>query len=280
MTATIETRNLVYGMPAPEYHGAEGLGSTSIKTLSDPDISMAEARHMMSTDEHKRVYDVGTLGHSLILEGSLDDLVARIDADSYRSNAAKEARDQAYNDGLIPINNAEVDTILTPVEAMRDAVMGHPVAGPLLTGHQAEVSLFWEQDGVPCKGRLDAYHPDRGMVVDLKLLRSARPSDVQKQISDLGYYIQAAHYLNGVREVTGFTPDWLFVTAQKTEPYTVSVHRLHPDALQAAQHRISYALHRWRDATSTNTWPGYTGIYEQNLTAWERIKNEEMENQS
>ena len=280
MSATIETRNLVYGMPAPEYHAAEGLGSTSIKTLSDPDISLAEAHHMMHTDDQKDEYDVGTLGHGLILEGSLDHLVKRIKVDAYRTDKAKAARDQARNEGLIPINDSQEKTILEPVRRIRDAVMAHPVAGPLLTGHQAEVSVFWEQEGVPCKGRFDAYHPDLGLIVDLKLLRSARPSDVQKQISDLGYYIQAAHYLAGAREVTGFTPDWLFVTAQKTEPYTVSVHRLHPDALAAAQHRISYALHRYKTATDTNQWPGYTGIYEQTLTAWERIKNEEMENQS
>src|SRR5699024_12498176 len=95
---------------------------------------------------------------------------------------------------------------------MQNAVMEHPIAGPLLTGHQPEVSLFWEQDGVACKGRLDAYRPEQGIIADLKLVRSAAPNDVRKQISDYGYYIQAEHYLNGMQLLTGFRPEWYFVT--------------------------------------------------------------------
>src|SRR5699024_800889 len=118
--------------------------------------------------EHKPEYDVGTLAHALILEGSLDHLVHRVDAKDWRTKAAKEERDQAYNNDMIPINNSEADSILAPVEAMRDAVMAHPIAKDLLTGHVPEVSLFWETDGVPLKARLDAQHPTRGVVADLK----------------------------------------------------------------------------------------------------------------
>lgn len=268
---------LIYDMPAADYHAAAALGSTSIKTLADPDISMAEARVLMATNEHKAAYDVGTLGHALILEGSLDHLVQRVDADSYRTKAAREERDAAYAAGLIPVNDSEVETILAPVERMRDSVMNHPIASQLVTGHKAEVSAFWEDRGVQLKGRFDAYHPNRGVIVDLKCLLSARPSAVQKQISDLGYYIQAQAYLNGAKAVTGFVPDWFFLVVQKSEPYTVSVHRLHPDALAQAQRRIDFALDRYRQAQETGVWPGYNAIYEQSLTSWERIKNEGME---
>lgn len=267
---------ILYDLPAHEYHAMDGLGSTSIKTLADPEISLHEARYLLDHNEHKVEYDVGTLAHALILEGSLDDLVVRVHADTWRTKAAKEARDEAYAAGLIPVNDAEVETILDPVERMRDAVMSDPIAAPLLAGHIPEVSILWERDGVPCKARLDAYHPGRGLIVDLKTVRSARPADVQRQISDLGYYIQGAHYLHGTEKVTGFAPDWLFVTVQKTEPYSVSVHRLDDDALDQADARIEYALRRYKHATETGEWAGYRGIYTQTLTAWESIKNKEM----
>lgn len=266
---------LIDDMPAKEYFAHPGFGSTSIRTLSDPDISLAEVEYLLSHDEHKPEYDVGTLAHALILEGSLDHLVHRVDAKDWRTKAAKEERDQAYNNDMIPINNSEADSILAPVEAMRDAVMAHPIAKDLLTGHVPEVSLFWETDGVPLKARLDAQHPTRGVVADLKTVRSARPNDVRKQISDLGYYIQARHYLNGLKEVTGFEPEWYFVTVGKTEPYPVSVHRMTPEALQQGQARIDYALARYKQAQE-HGWTGYTAVYEQELTPWERIKNEEM----
>lgn len=266
---------LVDDMPAKEYFAHPGFGSTSIRTLSDPDISLAEVEYLLGHDEHKPEYDVGTLAHALILEGSLDHLVHRVDAKDWRTKAAKEERDQAYNNDMIPINNSEADSILAPVEAMRDAVMAHPIAKDLLTGHVPEVSLFWETDGVPLKARLDAQHPTRGVVADLKTVRSARPNDVRKQISDLGYYIQSRHYLNGLKEVTGFEPEWYFVTVGKTGPYPVSVHRMTPEALQQGQARIDYALARYKQAQE-HGWTGYTAVYEQELTPWERIKNEEM----
>lgn len=268
---------LIYEMPAGQYHASKALGSTNIKTLADPDISMFEARRMLAHNEHKAVYDMGTLGHGLILEGTYDNLIRRIDADSYRTKDAREERDEAYADGLIPVNDSEVETMLDPLEKIRDAVMNHSIAGQLLTGHKPEVSAFWEEQGVDLKGRYDAYHPDKGAIVDLKLLQSARPSEVQKAISDFGYYIQAKLYLNGAHLLTGFMPDWLFVVAQKTEPYTVSVHRLRPEALEAAQVRIDFALARYRHAQESGIWAGYERIYEQGLTPWERIKTEGIE---
>lgn len=269
---------LSYDMPAKQYHATPALGSTNIKTLADPDISMFEARQLLAHNEHKAVYDLGTLGHGLILEGSYDNLIRRIDADSYRTKDAREERDAAYVDGLIPVNDSEVETMLEPLEKIRDAVMNHSIAGQLLTGHKPEVSAFWEERGINLKGRFDAYHPDRGAIVDLKLLNSARPSEVQKAISDFGYYIQAKTYRNGAHLLTGFVPDFIFVVAQKTEPYTVSVHRLRPEALEAAQVRIDFALDRYRKAQESGKWPGYERIYSQGLTPWERIKTEGIEN--
>lgn len=271
---------ILYDLPAHEYHAMEGLGSTSIKTLADPEISLHEARYLLDHNEHKVEYDVGTLAHALILEGSLDDLVVRVHADSWRTKAAKEARDEAYAAGLIPVNDAEVESILDPVERMRDAVMSDPIAAPLLTGHLPEVSILWERDDVKLKARIDAWHPSTGTAVDLKTVRSARPNDVRKQISDLGYYQQARHYISGLELETGrkYGDDlsWYFVTVQKTEPYTVSVHTLTDMALADAQLRIDYALDRYKDGIESG-WGGYGRVFEQELTTWESMKNEELD---
>lgn len=260
-------------MPAPEYHAHPAIGSTTLKMVSDFDVSLQEIRYALDHDERKKVYDVGTLGHALILEGSLDDLVARIPFDSYRSKDAKQAREEAYQAGLIPVNDTEVETMLEPVERMRDAVMSHPIAGELLTHHEPEVSLFWETWGIPLKARLDAWIPEKNLIVDLKLVRSANPSDFRRQVSSLGYYIQARHYLNGSKEVTGSDHEWLFVAVGKEQPYSVSVHRLDEDALVQAQERIDYGLERWKRAVQNNDWPGYTEVYEQSLTGWETSRN-------
>ena len=266
---------IIHDMPAEDYFANPAFGSTSIRYLSDPEISLQEVKHLLEHDEHKEAYDVGTLAHALILEGSLDHLVVEVDAKDYRTNKAREARDAAYAQNKIPVNNTERDTMLAPVEAMRDAVLDHPIAADLLTGHDPEVSIFWEQSGVPMKARIDALHMREGIAVDLKTVRSARPNDVRKQISDLGYYIQQRHYLNGLKQVTGFDMDWYFVTVGKEAPHPVSVHKMVPDAMQQAQARIDHAIARYKQAQE-HGWTGYTAVYEQQLTPWESIKNEEL----
>ena len=271
--------SILYDMPAKDYFADRALGSTSIKTLADPELSLSDVYYQLHNNVHKPEYDVGTLGHALILENSIENVIALVPYDSYRTKAAREAKAEAYANGLIPVNETEATTMLDPLYAIRDEVMGHPIAGPLLTGGHPEVSLFWEQNGVSCKGRLDYWRPDQGIAVDLKLLRSSAPNDVRKQISDLGYYLQRVHYQNGVQQLTGFRPSWYWITVAKEPPYSVSVHTMDPATDDAAHMRIDYALGRYKQATETGEWPGYTSIYQQSLTPWEAIKNEELEEQ-
>lgn len=266
---------IVYDMPAEDYFAHPAFGSTSIRHLSDPEVSLAEVKHLLEHDEHKKEYDVGTLAHALILEGSLDHLVVEVPFDTYHSKDAKEMRDAAYAAGLVPLKTPELESILAPVEAMCDSVMAHPIAKDLLTGHAPEVSLFWEQSGVPMKARIDALHQDRKLAVDLKTVRSARPNDFKRQISDLAYYVQAAHYLNGLEAVTGDKYDWLFVAVDKSEPYVVSVHRMSPDALIEGAVRIGHAIDRYKAALERG-WTGYEEIFTQELTPWESMKNESL----
>lgn len=269
---------LIHDMPASDYFDADAFGSTSIRLLSDPEISLQEVKHLLEHDEHKKAYDVGTLAHALILEGGLDHLIVEVDADDYRTKAAREARDSAYAENKIPVNHSEWATMMQPIHGMQAAVYHHDIARDLLTDHDPEVSIFWEQYGVPMKARIDALHQSKGIAVDLKTVRSARPNDVRKQISDLGYYVQQQHYLNGLKAVTGFDMDWYFVTVGKEAPHPVSVHKMSPDALEQAQARIEYAIARYKQAQE-HGWTGYTAVYEQQLTPWERIKNETLEEQ-
>ena len=142
-TPTLEHTGFVYGMPEKDYHAHPALGSTSLKLLSDPDLSLAEAKYQMEHDEHKEVYEVGTLGHALILEGSYDHLIHRVEGvEKYLTKDAKAQRDWALNEGLIPINDSEVESKLQLVHDIRDSVMAHPIAKDLLQAGQPEVLLL------------------------------------------------------------------------------------------------------------------------------------------
>lgn len=268
------TKQLIRGIPEKDYHDHEYYGSTSMKAFADPEISLAEVHHLLNTNEYKPAYDFGALAHKTILEKQTHPDLHVVEAPDFRTKAAREERDEQRALGKIVLSRPEYEAFNSGMHHIQEAIQGNTVANDLLTDHNPEISVFWEDDGIGMKARIDALHEKEGIAVDLKTVRSARPNDFRKQISDLGYYIQAKHYLNGLKAVTGRDFDWYFVAVQKVAPFMVSVHKLEDVVLDEAQDRLEYAKRRIQQ--SKDGWPGYSSVFTQELTAWEAQKNEQL----
>lgn len=244
-----------HDMPAAEYHAHVGLNASTLKAVARHPL--AKVRYDL---DHRAGYNpafsLGTAAHSLILEHDATDLVI-VDFPDYRTKEARISRDAALAAGKVPLLPHEHDQ----VRAMRDAVMDHPDAGPLLTGHAAEVSVFADVEGDACKARLDAWHESAGLIVDLKTARTADPASLARDFYSLGYDQQAAHYVDVMASETGFAPDFVIVAVEKEEPYLVSVTRFDPADLDQAREDNRAARRRWLAAVAANHYPGYTGIH-------------------
>jgi len=213
--------------------------------------------------EPKEEFDVGKLFHALVLEGSLDRLVKRVDADDYRTKAAREERDKAIREGLIPINNTEVDTKLGVVFEMHEAIMAHPIAGPLFTGdlERNELSAFAKHpSGVWLRGRYDRLTESQ-IIVDLKTARDADPNEAPTVAARYNQDVQAAHYSLIYELITGQPPrGFVHVNIEKTSPYLISVTQLSPEFMEIGRSKVERAIARFKHATETNEWPGYPAI--------------------
>jgi hypothetical protein len=239
------------------YHAHPALGSTSLKTLATD--SPARWLYEQESQEQKDAFDIGNLAHALILEGDLDRLVRRVDFDDYRKAAARQERDMAYNDGLIPINNSEVETKLGPVYAMRDAVMDHDIASQIVAENTVrESSIFWSEDGLDLKCRPDSLATD--VIWDLKTARSAKPKDFGRTAMQLGYHQSAAHYIDGVQRLTSEKLPFRFVVVENTEPYFVSVVELDAASIGLGAEMNSVAKANYRASVATGSWPAYPGM--------------------
>ncbi len=70
--------------------------------------------------------------------------------------------------------------------------------GETLKTAQKEVSFFWQENGLPCKARLDAFSEENNFIFDLKTFTN--PSLIPPErffplkILNMGYHIQAAFY--------------------------------------------------------------------------------------
>jgi len=246
-----------------DYHADPALGSTSLKTLATR--TPAHWLHERDNPVHKDAYDLGTVAHSLILEG--DDFgVEVIDVEDKRGHKWSVPAEEARAAGKIPLKTSEWDMVRT----MRDSVMAHPDAALAFTGHKAEHSVFWEEDGLALKCRPDAWHAD--LLVDLKTDVSADPRDFRKKAFDIGYHQSAAHYTDGVLAATGYELPFIFVVIEKAPPYLVSVIELDTSFVELGRAANARAKDIYRRCAASNEWPGYPEIEPLTAPRWAEYK--------
>jgi len=237
------------GITNANYHADSALGSTSLKTLATR--TPAHYQYEKLNPKSSAAFDLGTAAHSLILEQDESGIVV-IDVDAKRGKVWTEPASAAEADGKIALTSKE----WAQVVAMRDAVMAHPFARGLFTGHKAEHSVFWQElDGLILKCRPDAWQP--GALIDLKTARDANPNEFGRTAHEYGYHQSAAHYIDGVKEATGEDLPFHFVLVEKTAPYLVSVVELDWEAIDLGRALNDRAKRIYRECLETNTWPGY-----------------------
>lgn len=255
------------GVSSAEYHADEALGSTSLKTLATrtPAHYQWDRTHPKFSD----AFTLGTAAHSIILEGDASGIVI-VEADNWLTKAAKEMKAHALAEGRQPLLKKEWEQ----VNGMRNAVMGHPKAAELLTGHRAEESVFWEEDGLTLKCRPDAWQS--GRLVDLKTTVDASPRAFGKTAYNFGYHQSAAHYIDGVKAATGEELPFTFVLVEKTAPYLVSVVELDAEAIASGRDLNTRAKAIYRECTANGNWPGYPDAEPISLPMWANYEMDDL----
>lgn len=271
MTATLDTGLIVepgvYEIPAEEYHAdpvpGGSLSSSEVRRLLPPSCPKL-FRHYKDHPEARtttKALDFGSAAHALVLEGDESPIVP-VDADSYRTNAAKEQRDIARSLGKIPLLPSELRT----VREMAAALRAHPVAAKLLASGQPERSLFWadEATSTRCRARLDWQRdsrPGRRVIIpDYKTAVSAEPRAFTRSVVQHGYHVQAAWYLDAVQalDLGGADSAFLFIVQEKTAPYVVTLIELDADALALGRALTRAGIEIYRRCSDTGRWPGYS----------------------
>lgn len=248
----------VVDMDEQDYHAdpvpGGSLSSSGARKLLPPSCPAIFKYERDHGQPHKPEFDFGHAAHQLVL-GVGPDLHV-VDAEDYRTKAAKAERDEAYARGAVPLLLHEFDT----VQAMARALRAHPRAAEVFAeGGAAESSLFWvdQETGVRCRARLD-WLSDR--IVDYKTTTDVSPAAISRTVDKFGYHLQADFYLSGAVELDVVAPDapFLFVFQAKTPPYLVTVVELDETALRIGHERNRLARQIYRDCTESGVWPAYS----------------------
>lgn len=273
----------VYDMPAEQYHAdpitGGSLSASGARLLLPPNCP---ARYRYDRDNpptSTSTFDLGHAAHRLILGAGPD--IVRVEADSWRTNKAKETRDEAHANGLTPLLAADHDRVIAMARALRQ----HPEASALFApgSGQPERTLVWRTGTVWRRARLDwlPVSPARGqrmLLADYKSARTASPEALDRVINDHGYHLQGAWYVDGVKSL-GLAEDvaYMLVVQEKEPPYLVSVDQLDDAAMRIGAMLARQAVDVYRECVESGRWPGYSDEVELiGLPPWVENQYQEM----
>lgn len=256
-------------MPFAEYLAIPALSNSTAKLgLSK---SWRHAREAMLGDlapEESTVFDIGTAAHAMLLERSADGL-AVIDAEDWRTKAAKEARDAARSAGKTPILARHFAKVHVMVSEAHAFLAGTEYAGVLNNG-QTEVTLVWEDiGGVLCKARLDCLSADGRVILDYKTTDNASPEAFGRSIANYGYDFQSRWYRRGLHALTAANAQFVLLAQETMNLHLCSMHALSNAYEDIVEAKVQRALREYAACLQADVWPAYAkNVHYQEPSAW------------
>lgn len=248
-----------------------GLSEDEYRSTCEPALSQSTAHVLVTKSpahawhfhrhDRRRPTDEMVLGSvidALILGGDCDRRVAVISGvDSFRKKEARALRDQAIAEGKIPVTQATVDKAASTADRIRDAIAR---VGIDFGACERQMSIFWEEDGVQCRGRADAISRDWTTVFDLKTTSNLQPNGIGAHMVRYGYDIQAAAYVRALEtlrpELAGRVK-YVGVFVETEEPHGVLLVELGGTMCELGTQRWQRALRIWRRHLESGEWPSY-----------------------
>lgn len=253
--------------------------SASLLKIADSDYGMArlqyELDHLGERDSTPAM-DFGRLVHLLIFEP--DNLGKEFIISPYpdfRTKEAKAWKEQQLAGGRTIIKDSE---LLEAEEMVRALKFDNKYMNPdkiAKVQHvfndgalEAERVFQWEEKGLQCKCKMDAYSPTLNLIIEYKTVQSLEGFKISGDFCKFGYHIAQAHYASALKHCLGLEkrPGFLFIAQEKTKPYLFELYKPSEDFLLRGEERRLELLEK----ISTMDYSNLTSadIQEINLPIW------------
>lgn len=261
-----------------EYYHADPCSVPSLSRSTIKDLIFKTPQHAWQNhpklnpeykNEEKTAYDIGSAAHALLLEGI--DKAVIIDAEDWRTKAAKESRDIARASGMYPLLNCQYEDVYKMVVTAKAYLRTCELkVKDIQNDGDSEMSCIWEEDGIWFRTRLDWISKEQDLIIDYKTTsQSADPSDFDRTILSSGLDIQDALYRRGIEWITGKRPKFVFLIQETTQPYLCSLLELTYVYQEMGAEKIEKAAKIWEKCLKENNWPGYSNkVYSLSPPTW------------
>lgn len=220
--------------------------------------------------------DRGTVAHAILLEGSAAN-VCVIDPlehiteksgnvpNGFTNKSIRGARDIARSLGQIPILQPAMAEIYNMVEVAGSFIYSLRDSEPAVwqafqqNGGMSEQTHQWMDGNTACKIRPDRASNDFRLIVDYKSTAGSPHPDSwgRSMLIGAGYYLSAAFYRRGFKELFGNEPDYVFLVQSVEAPYLCSLVGCEPALLELGARKIQAALTVWAQCVKDGKWPAY-----------------------
>jgi len=246
MSTIIDQPAQIIPEPAEQYHARREISRGMLFDFLESRRGFFGA-HVVGTIPRKRAsktMDFGTLCHAALLEPQtfanryavIPDSLLSGEHRTISSNAAKAWRDEHAAAGQIVIKEDD----LPEIEAVAKGVQEECGAWLQDAGH-VEKTIVWRHPAtdLPCRCRPDWIRfTKNGTCIgfDLKTTNSIDPHKFRSKVEALGYWLQVAHYAEGIALATGRPVEaFIFVAAQNKSPFRARTFELDSESVAAAR---------------------------------------------
>jgi exodeoxyribonuclease VIII len=212
---------------------------------------------------------IGTGVHAAYLEPEVWETqfqcATKIDRRTKEGKLQGEAQDKlALEKGITFLNPDQFNQI----EQVATVLWEHPYLKLIRGKFKCEASLFWINNGVKCKGRVDSFSPDLNTIFDVKTTKDAK--NFSKSIIEYGYHRQAAYYLDGLTAVTGEVYDeFVWICVEVEAPYLCALYKADKTMLEIGRQEYQSDLLQFAESKAKNEWLGLpTTVETISLPSW------------
>jgi exodeoxyribonuclease VIII len=250
----------IEGMSYRDYNARPGLRASYLSALDKGTPASAEYERTHPTDTPQMKW--GRALHSMILEPETFGKVYHISSGPVNPRTQKPyGRD---TDKYLEWEAAQTKPILSTEDhriilGMADSVAAHPLARTIRDGpRQTELSIFWKQDSLDCKARIDCFQSGAGILWDLKSCSDASYDGFWMNVRRYRYYMAAAWYMQGLASVAkSARPKFLWLAVENSPPYSVGVYEVSFDLLQVGYDACCHSFELAKKCAAEKNWPAY-----------------------